>query len=294
MTASSLRSGNSVSPYMLLLSLLLHGTCFFTIVCLYSFSSSWRKPADTVISRVKLVDGGSIAPVTENLAVGPKRNVPLLKSEEILEVEPAPKAAEPAANSIKTKSFAQPVKDAIPLNKRKKPLQRVEAPKPKKPPPTEKKETKEREDPQSLIEKRLAAIRSEVEKRKDTVSSGSPRGAQDSRIHGRNAEGQGGVGADPELVRWLDLVRSRINNHWSLLGDNRDPTKMMVIGIRIGDDGTLRDASVEKTSGDAIFDGSAMRAVFQAAPFPPVPPSVRERITREGGLALRFTSAGMQ
>jgi len=279
---------------MLLLSLFLHGTCFFTLIYLYSLSSSWHKPSDVVISRVKLVDGGSIAPVIENLSVGPKKDRSIPASKEILEVEPAPKSTQAPANSIRSKSLTLPAKDAIPLNKRKKPLQRVEAPKPKNPPATEKKEPKEREDPQSLIEKRLAAIRSDLEKRKDSVLSGSSQGLEDSPTQGRSAPGQGGTGADPGLVRWLESVRSRINNHWSLLGDSRDPTKITVIGIRIGDDGSLTDASVEKTSGDAIFDGSAMRAVVQAAPFPPVPASVRERITKEGGLALRFTSAGIQ
>jgi TonB family protein len=67
-----------------------------------------------------------------------------------------------------------------------------------------------------------------------------------------------------------------------------------VIGVKIADNGRLMDASVDKSSGDQVFDRSAMRAVFQAAPFPPIPSELKEKISKAGGLALRFTPKGMQ
>jgi len=35
--------------------------------------------------------------------------------------------------------------------------------------------------------------------------------------------------------------------------------------------GRIRDPLVEQTSGDSLFDQSALRAVMEASPFPPLP-----------------------
>jgi TonB family protein len=70
--------------------------------------------------------------------------------------------------------------------------------------------------------------------------------------------------------------------------------RITIVGVRIADNGRLMDASVDESSGDQVFDRSAIRAVFQAAPFPPIPSELKEKISRAGGLALRFTSKGMQ
>jgi TonB family protein len=51
---------------------------------------------------------------------------------------------------------------------------------------------------------------------------------------------------------------------------------------------------VNESSGDEVFDKSALRAVFQADPFPAVPTEVMGKIRKAGGLALRFTPKGMQ
>ena len=146
-----------------------------------------------------------------------------------------------------------------------------------------------------LLENRLAAIRDQVEKKKaDTPSaSTSGRAANPPTSAGTTAGGNVSA-ADEELMRWMDTVRNRINSRWSLLGDQRDLRRVTIVGVRIADDGTLTDAAVDKSSGDEVFDQSAMRAVFQSSPFPTVPPHVRELIRREGGLALRFTPSGIQ
>jgi len=64
--------------------------------------------------------------------------------------------------------------------------------------------------------------------------------------------------------------------------------------VKLSDYGKLLDATVDESSGYLVFDRSAMRAVFQASPFPAVTPAIREKIQSAGGLALRFTAGGMQ
>ena len=70
--------------------------------------------------------------------------------------------------------------------------------------------------------------------------------------------------------------------------------RVTIIGVKIADNGRLMDASVDESSGDQVFDRSAMRAVLQAAPFPPIPSELKEKISKAGGLAFRFTPKGVQ
>jgi TonB family protein len=89
------------------------------------------------------------------------------------------------------------------------------------------------------------------------------------------------------------MVKSRINSQWFLTGDDPRKNKETIIGIQISDNGSLIKASVDKSSGDKVFDNSAMRAIHQAAPFPPLPSEVK-KIQESRGLGLRFTPRGMQ
>ena len=79
-----------------------------------------------------------------------------------------------------------------------------------------------------------------------------------------------------------------------MLGDQTKLDKIAVIGVQIAEDGKLVDASIDSSSGDKLFDNSALRAIFHAAPFPPIPQEVTDKIRQSGGLALRFTPGGMQ
>jgi len=219
------------------------------------------------------------------------RATPVLQPEEIRSTEVKAKNVRIARETVKPVSLNAPAKEVIPLRKRKKPPRRVLAAKPEK----RKKPPEKRKDPQSFVEKRLAAIRSDLEARKkDHDSPQTSQAPQDRISRPSNGPGLPGAGVDEDLVRWFDGVRHRINSNWSVFGEPTNSARVTVVGVRIADDGALIDASVEESSGDPVMDRSAMRAVFLAAPFPPVPPSVKERIRKAGGLALRFTPGGMR
>ncbi len=106
--------------------------------------------------------------------------------------------------------------------------------------------------------------------------------------------GAGGALTDQELLRWLDMVKSRINSNWSVLADNRAVSRVTIIGVKLGHDGRVSDVAIDESSGDEAFDRSAIRAVLQATPLPPLTPETREKVLRAGGLALRFTPRGLQ
>jgi TolA protein len=145
-----------------------------------------------------------------------------------------------------------------------------------------------RQDSQALLEAKLAAIKKELESRKKNAAK--PQLASSSSENSGNSEAGN---MDPELLRWLENVKTRINANWSVFGEHQID-KSTLISIQVAHDGRLQNASIERGSGDDIFDKSAMRAVMQAAPFPPIPAGFGDRIKRAGGLALRFTPRGMQ
>jgi colicin import membrane protein len=142
---------------------------------------------------------------------------------------------------------------------------------------------KKKEDSEALLQSRMEALRREVENRK--TDSAQPKA---------QAQGRGGSGeSDEKINRWFRDVKQRINAKWSLPADLPGGHRT-IIGVQITESGAIATAGVDESSGDPVFDRSAMRAVVQAAPFPPAPMELRERIREAGGLAFRFTPKGLQ
>ncbi|MGO9566742.1 MAG: TonB family protein [Desulfomonilaceae bacterium] len=292
MTSSYPRSPAAASPWGLVLSVCLHGLMFLVVISLSFSLSKVNKPAEESISRVKLVAPQAYSPVVEQIQHGPAEASNFLPEVRTQSQLPEKVSEKPRA-TVEARVVASQNRDVVAIKKRKKPLRRVEAakePDKKKPQPEP---AKNKQDPQSFLEKRLAAIRQDVESKKTAASP--PRPSQDgSQTPGRPEGKQGGPSVDEESAQWFDGVKTLINSHWSILGDNRQVARVTIIGVKIADNGRLVDASVDESSGDQVFDRSAMRAVFQASPFPPVPSELKEKISKAGGLALRFTPKGMQ
>lgn len=90
--------------------------------------------------------------------------------------------------------------------------------------------------------------------------------------------GSGGVGIGPNSVfgnrfgGYADLVVKRISEKWStsgLAGMNTAP--VVIVTFDILRDGSIRNSQVAQHSGNSTLDYSAIRAVMDAAPFPPLP-----------------------
>jgi TonB family protein len=72
---------------------------------------------------------------------------------------------------------------------------------------------------------------------------------------------------------YSNIVSKRIWEAW----DRSDASnKECVIAFSIQRDGALKGVKIDETSGDAIFDITAKRAVEDAAPFPPLPDTFPE------------------
>jgi colicin import membrane protein len=274
------RLPDSAAPRMIALSLLLHGTLILAIIVLAYSAPRFQKTGRGSVSRVRIVESVAAPPVAQKLRAAPpsQEQIPVA-------AENRAAASENSRQIVAASALKAAPKDSIRLAKRKKPPRRVKAPKPQEKKVEQAKQKKE--DSQAFLDKRLAAIRQEVENKKSGPSdSGAATGHEET--------GAGGALADKELLRWLDLVKSRINSNWSVLPDNRSVSRVTIIGVRLGHDGRVKDVAIDESSGDEAFDRSAIRAVLQAAPLPPLTQETREKVLRAGGLALRFTPRGLQ
>lgn len=271
-----LKPDRMASNPMMLVSVALHLAALIAVILLSGSFSSRPKTVGHVVSNVKLVDAG--APLIElarpqNTFVEPSINT---ISTEFTE----PATAHTPNEQRLTSSFSE-AKSApnLQMQKRKKAPQKIEDPKVS---PNKKTNREKEPDNSKHLEKRLSELRSKVQSRNvDTPQT--------------NAQASGKAsGADAELLRWFEQVKNKVNTNWSLLGDQTRMERVTIVGVQLTEDGKLVDASIDSSSGDKLFDNSALRAVFHAAPFPPVPQDVGEKIRQSGGLALRFTPGGMQ
>ena len=283
MISELLKKERMASNSMMLVSIGLHLIALIAIIIMsYSFSSP-AKVVGPVVSNVKLVESGAsqVQLAKPEVSMSEPAIIPLTREF----AEPATAHAPVQERLTSSFSEAKPA-PSLQLQKRKKPPQKIQE---TKTVPTKKAAPKE-PDNSKYLESRLSEIRSKMRDKPNETRSAENVETRPARSSGR----VGASAADMELVRWFELVKNKVNTHWSLLGDQTRLDKITVVGVQITEDGKLIDASIDSSSGDKLFDNSALRAVFHAAPFPPIPNEVNEKIKQSGGLALRFTPGGMQ
>jgi periplasmic protein TonB len=89
--------------------------------------------------------------------------------------------------------------------------------------------------------------------------------------------GAGGVGVGPnstfgnEFGAYADLVVRRVTDKWQTNGLAGQSLPMVVVTFDIARDGSVRNPQIAQRSGNSTLDFSALRAVTDAAPFPPLP-----------------------
>ncbi|MDP2808027.1 MAG: energy transducer TonB [bacterium] len=83
---------------------------------------------------------------------------------------------------------------------------------------------------------------------------------------------EGGVPSDSY---YLALILSKISQNWNNPYQGKRETVRAQIYFRIDKNGKLQEVKIENSSGDAIFDQSALRAVYEAKVFPPLPEEMK-------------------
>jgi periplasmic protein TonB len=104
--------------------------------------------------------------------------------------------------------------------------------------------------------------------------------------------GSGGVGVSPNSVfgnrfgAYADLVIKRVTDKWQTNGlGGLHTAPIVIVTFDILRDGSVRNAKVAQRSGNDALDYSALRAVTDAGPFPPLP---AEWNRSEANVELRF------
>lgn len=103
--------------------------------------------------------------------------------------------------------------------------------------------------------------------------------------------GAGGVGVGPnssfgnEFGAYADLVVQRVTEKWQTNGLAGLNLPMVVVTFDILRNGNVTNAKIIQRSGNATLDFSALRAVTDAAPFPPLPSNYNGSSTN---VELRF------
>jgi TonB family protein len=291
MTTVYFKSRDAASPWMVMISVFLHAAGILAIVAVSFSISNPTKSKDISVSLVQAPVG---PPVIETIQTGPAEAPADLPDPDVVEAPPpSVEVAEVTRETVEQTKLTSFKREPVQFAKRKRPLRTLEADKPPEKPkePAKKKETAtKKEDPKAYMEQKLAALKEKLKNQKaESLSSAT---GSEVKTGAKNAQ-RGGSGADEELFVWVNGVKSRVRPHWSLIADSQQVEKDAKIGVQIAENGTLLNAKVDQSSGDRVFDDSALRAVYQASPFPPVPPQVKARISQEG-VTLKFTSRGIQ
>lgn len=72
---------------------------------------------------------------------------------------------------------------------------------------------------------------------------------------------------------YIAMVVNKIRQHW-IFPETGDKDLLAIISIRIARDGRITVDKIEKSSGNPLFDRSALRAINSASPLPPPPQAI--------------------
>lgn len=104
---------------------------------------------------------------------------------------------------------------------------------------------------------------------------------------GPGGTGGQGTGVDP-LLYYFARIQDKVSGNWMPAAERGEI--QVLVGIRLLNNGQVRDMTIESSSGDRAFDDAAIRALRQALPLPPFPAFVKETSMN---LILKFTNKGV-
>jgi len=77
--------------------------------------------------------------------------------------------------------------------------------------------------------------------------------------------------SDFPFTYYLRQIQQKVSERWRAPAGAGATGQRSVVLFEILRDGRIKDPVVEQTSGDSLFDQSALRAIMEASPFPPLP-----------------------
>jgi TonB family protein len=98
---------------------------------------------------------------------------------------------------------------------------------------------------------------------------------------GRPTVGVGSTGSisldvsDFPFTYYLRQIQAKISERWAPPRAATRGGERATIMFEIGRDGSIKEPNLERSSGVTLYDQSALRAVAEASPFPPLPPEFK-------------------
>lgn len=85
---------------------------------------------------------------------------------------------------------------------------------------------------------------------------------------------------------YLRQVLQKVSVQWQRQNQIKEPDQKPIVWVEIQRDGSIQTPRIDKSSGNALYDQAALRAVMEASPFPPLPedwskPSLRVKFRFE-------------
>jgi protein TonB len=77
--------------------------------------------------------------------------------------------------------------------------------------------------------------------------------------------------SDFPFTYYLRQIQQKVSEKWVPPRPASEPGRRVVVLFEIGRNGQVRSSKVERSSGNVLYDQSALRAVVEATPFPPLP-----------------------
>jgi protein TonB len=77
--------------------------------------------------------------------------------------------------------------------------------------------------------------------------------------------------SDFPFTYYLRQLQQKVSEKWVPPAREAEPGNRVVVLFEIGRDGQVRATKIERSSGNAVYDQSALRAIMDANPFPPLP-----------------------
>lgn len=217
---------------------------------------------------------------TESEKISPKK----IEEKKQEEKKPEPQKAE-------VKPQKPEVKPGKPENKPEKKEVKPEAEKPlvkvteKKPEEAlAKTETASPEERDRQISAALDRIKSQVPLKDEagatnTPPGNGPKGAGPITKGGEAGEGGGGAVRGIEFILYTQQLQRRVQESW-IVAEKR-PGLVASVSFKIQANGEVQDVDLMRSSGDATFDQSVLRAVRKATPFPPPPQSYADEFATQ-------------
>jgi TonB family protein len=157
-----------------------------------------------------------------------------------------------------------------------------EAPKseaPKKEPP--------KKEPPKKEEKIPVPKKPETKKESEKPKEAPPKPEEKPIDVGVSGEQGTGIAVDAPVFPfsyYLAAIERKVSANWFSAVSEGSSSMTCVVYFRLRRDGSVEDARIEASSGNAYFDRAALRAVKSSSPFPPLPRAFPEQY-----LGIHFT-----